>query len=164
MHVYYGYVFAARCTPKVLSQWLRKNESEAQSGNDLFYETGGWWEGRGPLFTICRSLGEIRPDLNKQYAAGAARQRYVGQGSSSVQWTDLYLSFTALKYLSAFIFCPHQEIPVTSKPLSKWFSHESALEAINILAQKANMILRSCADVFNIHTSMSWGVHGGQCM
>ena len=82
MHVYYGYVFAARCTPKVLSQWLRKNESEAQSGNDLFYETGGWWEGRGPLFTICRSLGEIRPDLNKQYAAGAARTRYVGQPAS----------------------------------------------------------------------------------
>lgn len=37
------------------------------------------------MFTICRSLGEIRPDLNKQYAAAgrAARQRYVGQDSSS---------------------------------------------------------------------------------
>ena len=83
MHVYYGYVFAARCTPKVLSQWLRKNESEAQSGNDLFYETGGWWEGRGPLFTICRSLAEIRPDLNKQYAGPEQL------GRDTIRWSAL---------------------------------------------------------------------------
>ena len=42
-------------------------------------EGGG---GEGAVFTICRSLGEIRPDLNKQYAAGAARTRYVGQPAS----------------------------------------------------------------------------------
>ena len=76
------------------------------------------------MFTICRSLGEIRGQISINNTLLSEQL-----GGDTLVRTPLLLlvkrirgsvrTAVSLKYLSAFILCPHQEIPVTSKPLSK---------------------------------------------
>ena len=64
-------------------KWM-ECESIRISGSIWHWPISRWNRREGAVFTICRSLEEIRPDLNKQYAARPASQRYVGQNSSSL--------------------------------------------------------------------------------
>lgn len=116
--------------------------------------------GEGAMFTICRSLGEIRPDLNKQYAGGAARRRYVGQDSSSAAcWSreDPNSSVrTCISHLQRSNICQLLSSAHTRKYLwrrNRWANdfpmNRLWVEAINILSQNVKMIFGSGVDLFN---------------
>ena len=65
-------------------KWMECESIRIYGGSIWHWPISRWNRREGAVFTICRSLEEIRPDLNKQYAARPASQRYVGQNSSSL--------------------------------------------------------------------------------